>query len=86
MIPLSIPLLSVDVREDLVRDKSFVHLPVLPVLLLARFGVPCLTMQQENGEVDDLEVGNGARRSGCGAPCCSHDEVAAVDDDQTVYE
>lgn len=62
------PLHLVNVRDDLVWYKFLVFRPIRAILLLTRFIVSRLSVEQQNSEVDDVEVSDRCLESGWERP------------------
>jgi len=69
---------SVYIWYNAVWDKFLICFPVFAVLFLASFVIAALAMDEEYGEVDDVEVGNGCVEAGGKRPCQTHEEIAKV--------
>lgn len=68
----------INARDDSRRDTLHILIPISAILYFAIMVVSPLTMDEEDGKVDDVKVGKGRVESGGKAVRETHDQVSEI--------
>jgi len=68
----------INIRDDTIWYYLLVLVPIIAILLFTILVVTTLSVDEQNGKINDIEIGNGSAEPRRKRPSQSHQQVAKV--------